>query len=54
MKKAKEQSKLQTRLYLCLYAHNNHKVFFFLTLATGPRRSLSLELSDTPVHEPQI
>jgi len=27
---------------------------FFFTLVTGPRRSLSLELSDTRVHEPQI
>jgi len=28
--------------------------FFFFTLVTGPRRSLSLKLSDTRVHEPQI
>ena len=28
--------------------------FFFFTLVTGPRRFLSLELSDTRVHEPQI
>jgi len=28
--------------------------FFFFTLVTGPRRSLSLELSDTRVYEPQI
>jgi len=28
--------------------------FFFFTLVTGPRRSLSLELSDTGVCEPQI
>ena len=28
--------------------------FFFFTLVTGPRRSLSLELSDTRVCEPQI
>jgi len=28
--------------------------FFFLTLVTGPRRSLSLKLSDTRVYEPQI
>ena len=27
---------------------------FFLTLVTGPRRSLSLKLSDTRVYEPQI
>ena len=29
-------------------------VSFFLTLVTGPRRSLSLKLSDTRVYEPQI
>jgi len=29
-------------------------VFFFSTLVTGPRRSLSLKLSDTKVYEPQI
>ena len=28
--------------------------FFFFTLVTGPLRSLSLELSDTRVYEPQI
>ena len=28
--------------------------FFFVTLVTGPRRSLSLKLSDTRVYEPQI
>jgi hypothetical protein len=28
--------------------------FFFFTLVTGPRRSLSLKLSDTRVHVPQI
>jgi len=28
-------------------------LFFFLTLVTGPRRSLRLELSDTRVYEPQ-
>ena len=28
--------------------------FFFFTLVTGPRRSLSLQLSDTRVYEPQI
>jgi len=28
--------------------------FFFFTLVTGPRRSLSLELSDTRVYEPQV
>ena len=29
-------------------------LLFFFTLVTGPRRSLSLKLSDTRVHEPQI
>jgi len=28
------------------------KTFFFCTLLTGPRRSLSLKLSDTKVYEP--
>ena len=28
--------------------------FFFFTLVTGPRRSLSLKLSETRVYEPQI
>jgi len=28
--------------------------FFFCTLVIGPRRSLSLQLSDTRVYEPQI
>jgi len=28
--------------------------FFFFTLVTGPRRSLSLKLSDIRVYEPQI
>ena len=28
--------------------------FFFFTLVTGPRRSLSLKLSDTIVYAPQI
>jgi len=30
------------------------QVFFFFTLVTGPRRSLSLKLSDARVYEPQI
>jgi len=30
------------------------RFFFFFTLGTGPRRSLSLKLSDTRVYEPQI
>ena len=29
-------------------------LYFFVTLVTGPRRSLSLELSDTRVYEPPI
>ena len=28
--------------------------FLFFTLVTGPRRSLSLKMSDTKVDEPQI
>jgi hypothetical protein len=28
--------------------------FFFFTLVTGPRRSLSLKLSDTRLYEPEI
>jgi len=28
-------------------------LYFFFALVTGPRRSLSLELSDTKVYEPQ-
>jgi len=28
--------------------------FFFFTLVTGPRRSLSLKLSDARVYEPQV
>jgi len=30
------------------------RLFFFFTLVTGPRRSLSLKLSDTRVYEHQI
>jgi len=30
------------------------RIFFFFTLVIGPRRSLSLKLSDTQVYEPQI
>jgi len=30
------------------------RCFFFFTLVTGPRRSLSLKLSDERVYEPQI
>ena len=29
-------------------------LFFSITLVTGPRRSLSLKLSDTNVYEPQM
>ena len=31
-----------------------HTLRYFFTLVTGPRRSLSLKLSDTQVYEPQI
>ena len=31
-----------------------HTFFFFFTLLTGPRRSLSLKMSDTRVYAPQI
>ena len=31
-----------------------HGFFFFFTRVTGPRRSLSLKLSDTRVYAPQI
>ena len=31
-----------------------HLLLFFFTLVTGPRRSLSLKLSDIKVYEPQI
>jgi hypothetical protein len=33
-------------------SHNRTGFFFFCTLVTGPRRSLSLKLSDTRVYEP--
>jgi len=36
------------------YTIQNFFFFFFVTLVTGPRRSLSLKLSDTRVYEPQI
>ena len=35
-------------------SRNAHPTFFFFTLVTSPRRSLSLKLSDTRVYEPQI
>ena len=35
-------------------ARHRQVFFFFLTLVTGPRRSLSLKLRDTRVDEPQI
>ena len=35
--------------------HLHHQLWrFFFTLVTGPRRSLSLQLSETRVYEPQI
>jgi len=39
---------------LCLARVGRLFFFFFFTLVTGPRRSLSLKLSDTRVYEPQI
>ena len=40
----------------CIALHEGpaEDFFFFFTLATGPRKSLSLKLSDTRVYEPQI
>ena len=42
-----------------LFQHNSachveNDIFFFFTLFTGPRRSLSLKLRDTRVYEPQM
>ena len=37
-----------------LVTRSGQLLFFFFTLVTGPRRSLSLKLSDTKVYEPQI
>ena len=37
-----------------LHACRSTLHFFFVTLVTGPRMSLSLKLSDTRVYEPQI
>ena len=34
--------------------HASPFFFFFVTLVTGPRKSLGLKLSDTRVYEPQI
>ena len=34
--------------------HTADYFFLFFTLVTGPRRSLSLKLSDTKVYEPEI
>ena len=39
-------------LHTAFTAHG--KVFFFFTLITGPRRSLSFKLSDARVYEPCI
>ena len=36
------------------YVEDSEGGTFFFTLVTGPRRSLSLKLSDTKVYEPQI
>ena len=40
--------------YSTVWRVRRHRIFFLCTLVTGPRRSLSLELSDTRVYEPQI
>jgi len=45
------QHPAQTPFYV---GGGDQEVFFFFTLVTGPRRSLSLKLSDTKVYEPQI
>ena len=37
-----------------LVLHSVFFFFFFFTLVTGPRRALSLMLSDTRVYEPEI
>ena len=37
-----------------LSVEGQYLFLFFFTLVTGPRRSLSLKLSDTRVYEPQI
>ena len=42
---------LGKRLQVCL--HGGVQCFFF-TLVTGPRRALSLKLSDARVYEPEI
>ena len=39
---------------ICLWSRVSGFFFFFFTLVTGPRRSLSLKLSDANVYEPQI
>ena len=44
----------QSNLAFVLVAEVTLLFFFFSTLVTGPRRSLSLKLSDTRVYEPQI
>ena len=36
------------------FGFRGSSLFFFFTLVTGPRRSLSLKLSDTKVYEPHI
>jgi len=37
-----------------IYRQFSTSSFFFFTLVTGPRRSLSLKMSDTRVYAPQI
>ena len=51
------QHSLRARIARDGYGHNDAELFFFFfffTLVTGPRRSLSLKLSDTRVYEPHI
>ena len=48
---------LDGNLMLLLFLCNSEpptSFFFFFTLVAGPRRSLSLKLSDTRAHAPQI
>ena len=47
-------SRLQVENQFAPHTDKNLVFFFFFTRVTGPRRSLSLKLSDTKVYEPQI
>ena len=48
----REEKRLATSLREAILAQV--LLLFFLALVTGPRRSLSLKLSETRVYEPQI